>query len=135
MAASEWEQVAHARKRRRLRIVARHVIRRPALIAGLVGLLVLFNLMKDRFPMAYGLAAPAGTMLIMASMASMGRYRTQAEEPAREDASLAADTDGKWNRKPRSAARHCRVLRRLLETIPRHSALSAAVVALASVAR
>ncbi|MFD0225118.1 hypothetical protein ACWGPD_10890 [Streptomyces hirsutus] len=48
--------------------------------------------MKDRFPMAYGLAAPAGTMLIMAGM---GRYRTQAEEPTREDASLPADTDGK----------------------------------------
>ncbi|MFD5662955.1 hypothetical protein [Streptomyces hirsutus] len=92
MAASEWEQVAHARKRQRSRIVARRVIRRPAPIAGLVGLLVLFNLVKDRFPMAYGLAAPAGTMLIMAGM---GRYLTQAEEPAREDASLPADTDGK----------------------------------------
>ncbi|MEU6006673.1 hypothetical protein [Streptomyces sp. NPDC047453] len=47
--------------------------------AGLVGLLVLVNLVKDSFPPAYGLAAPAGGMLIMASM---GRYRT--EEPRHE---------------------------------------------------
>ncbi|SCD33905.1 hypothetical protein [Streptomyces sp. PpalLS-921] len=44
------------------------------------------------FPLAYGLAAPAGTILIMASM---GRFRTNAEDPAHEDASLPADTDGK----------------------------------------
>ncbi|MFD4974385.1 hypothetical protein [Streptomyces sp. NPDC058424] len=86
MAASEWEQVARARGRQRLKIIARHIIRRPVLIAGL---LVLVNLVKDSFPPAYGLAAPAGGMLIMASM---GRYRT--EEPGHEDASLPVDTDG-----------------------------------------
>jgi hypothetical protein len=62
------------------------------LIASLVGLLLLFNLVKDSFPLAYGLAAPAGTILITASM---GRYRTPVEEPVDEDASLPADTDGK----------------------------------------
>ncbi|MGW3507945.1 hypothetical protein [Streptomyces sp. NPDC000994] len=89
MAASEWEQVTRARGRQRLKIIARHIIRRPVLIAGLVGLLVLVNPVKDSFPPAYGLAAPAGGMLIMASM---GRYRT--EEPPHEDASLPVDTDG-----------------------------------------
>ncbi|MFF4788671.1 hypothetical protein ACFY2M_02625 [Streptomyces sp. NPDC001276] len=88
MAASEWGQVTRARGRQRLKIIARHIIRRPVLIAGLVGLLVLVNLVKDGFPPAYGLAAPAGGMLIMASM---GRYRT--EEPPHEDASLSVDTD------------------------------------------
>jgi hypothetical protein len=62
-----------------LKIVARHIIRRSMLIAGLVGLLVLFNLVKDSFPLGYGLAAPAGGVLIMASM---GRYRTPTEDPA-----------------------------------------------------
>jgi hypothetical protein len=92
MAASEWEQLTRARRRQRLKIIARHIIRRPVLIVGLIGLLVLFNLVKDSFPLAYGLAAPAGTMLIMASM---GRYRTPAEEPVDDGASLPADTDGK----------------------------------------
>jgi hypothetical protein len=92
MAASEWEQVTRARGRQRLKIIARHIVRRPVLIAGLVGLLVLFNLVKDSFPLAYGLTAPAGTILIMASM---GRYRTPVEDPADDDASLPADTDGK----------------------------------------
>ncbi|MFJ4649631.1 hypothetical protein ACIP6Q_39910 [Streptomyces bobili] len=92
MAASEWERLTRARGTRRLSIIARHVIRRPVLIAGLAGLLILFNLVKDSFPLAYGLAAPAGTILIMASM---GRFRTNAEDPAHEDAPLPADTDGK----------------------------------------
>lgn len=65
-----------------MKIAARHIIRRPLLIAGLIGVLVLFNLVKDRFPLAYGLAAPAGTVLIMASM---GRYRRRPEDPASED--------------------------------------------------
>ncbi|MGV4891299.1 hypothetical protein ACSR0Z_32845 [Streptomyces viridosporus] len=92
MAVSEWERVIRARGRQRLKIIVRHIIRRPVLITGLIGLLVLFNLVKDSFPLVHGLAALAGTMLIMASM---GRYRTPAEEPAREDAALPADTDGK----------------------------------------
>ncbi len=92
MAASEWEQLTRARAGRRLKIAARHIIRRPLLIAGLVGLLILCNLVKDSFPLAYGLAAPAGAVLIMASM---GRYRPPTEDPAHEDASLPAETDGK----------------------------------------
>ncbi|MGX4691702.1 hypothetical protein [Streptomyces sp. JNUCC 63] len=75
-----------------MKIIARHIIRRPALVVGLVGLLVLLNLVKDSFPLAYGLAAPAGTILIMASM---GRYRTPTEDPVQKDASLPADTDRK----------------------------------------
>ncbi|WP_435218094.1 hypothetical protein [Streptomyces sp. bgisy034] len=62
------------------------------LIAGLAGLLILFNLVKDSFPLAYGLAAPAGAVLIMASM---GRFRTPTEDPTHEEASLPADPDGK----------------------------------------
>ncbi|MEV4230110.1 hypothetical protein AB0J81_24025 [Streptomyces bobili] len=92
MAASEWERLPRARGTRRLKIIARHIVRRPVLIAGLVGLLILFNLVKDSFPLAYGLAAPAGAALIMASM---GRFRTPAEDPTHEDASLPVDTDGK----------------------------------------
>ncbi|MFF5567834.1 hypothetical protein ACFY7Z_19680 [Streptomyces sp. NPDC012623] len=68
-----------------MKMVARHIIRRPLLIAGLIGVLVLFNLVRDGFALAYGLAAPAGTFLIMASM---GRYRRPPEDPAPEDASL-----------------------------------------------
>ena len=92
MAASDWEQFTRARGRRRLKIVARHIVRRPVLIIALVGLLVLCNLVKDSFPLAYGLPAPIGAVLITASM---GRYRTPAEDLADEDASLPADTDGK----------------------------------------
>ncbi|MCC9704008.1 hypothetical protein E4N62_01255 [Streptomyces sp. MNU76] len=62
------------------------------LITGLAGLLILFNLVKDSFPLAYGLAAPAGAVLIMASM---GRFRTPTEDPTHEGASLPTDTDGK----------------------------------------
>lgn len=92
MAASDWERLTHARRTGRLKIVARHIIRRPLLIVGLAGLLILFNLVKGSFPLAYGLAAPAGAVLIMASM---GRFSTPAEDPTPEDASLPADTDGK----------------------------------------
>ncbi|MFD4901342.1 hypothetical protein [Streptomyces sp. NPDC058411] len=92
MAASEWERLTRARGTRRLKIIVWHIIRRPVLIAGLAGLLVLFNLVKDSFPLAYGLPAPAGAVLIMASM---GRYRTPAEDRTPDDASLPADADGK----------------------------------------
>ncbi|MER6110153.1 hypothetical protein [Streptomyces hirsutus] len=92
MTASDWERLTRARGSRRLKIVVRHTIRRPVLMVGLVGLLVLVNLVKDSFPPALGLAAPAGAVLIMASM---GRYRTSAETPADEDAASPADTDGK----------------------------------------
>jgi hypothetical protein len=85
MAASEWERLTRARAGRRMKIAVRHIIRRPLLIASLIGLLVLFNMVKDRFPLVYGLAAPAGAVLIMASM---GRYRRPPEDPAPEDASL-----------------------------------------------
>ncbi|MGW7659929.1 hypothetical protein [Streptomyces sp. NPDC054756] len=66
-----------------MKVLARHIIRRPLLIAGLIGVLVLFNLTKDDLPLAYGLAAPAMAVLIMASM---GRYRRRAEDPGPEDA-------------------------------------------------
>ncbi|MFB7456410.1 MULTISPECIES: hypothetical protein [unclassified Streptomyces] len=94
MAASEWEQLTRARGRQRLKIMARHIIRHPVLIAALVGWAVLVNLVKDSplAPLAFGLAAPVGGVLIAASM---GRYRAPAEDPAHEDASLPADTDGK----------------------------------------
>ena len=92
MAASEWERLTRARGTGRLKFIARHVIRRPVLIAGLVGLLILFNLVKDSFPLAYGLAAPAVAVLIMASM---GRFRAPAKDPTREETSLPAEPDGK----------------------------------------
>jgi hypothetical protein len=92
MAASDWERLTHARGTRRLKIIVRHIIRRPVLITGLVGLLILFNLVKDSFPLAYGLTAPAGAVLVMASM---GRFRTPTEAPTHEGASLPTDTDGK----------------------------------------
>lgn len=85
MAASEWERLTRARAGRRVKITLRHIIRRPLLIAGLIGVLVLFNVVKDHFPLAYGLAAPVGTVLIMASM---GRYRRPPHDPSPEDASL-----------------------------------------------
>lgn len=90
MAASEWERLTRARGMGRLKFIARHVIRRPVLIAGLVGLLILFNLVKDSFPLAYGLAAPAGAVLIMASM---GRFRAPGKDPTREEAPLPAEPD------------------------------------------
>ncbi|MFB7110330.1 hypothetical protein [Streptomyces sp. NPDC056291] len=43
MAASEWEQLTRARGRQRLKIMARHIIRHPVLIAALVGWVVLVN--------------------------------------------------------------------------------------------
>ncbi|MGW5124809.1 hypothetical protein ACWEQ7_12275 [Streptomyces sp. NPDC004069] len=97
MAASEWEQLTRARGRQRLKIMARHIIRHRVLMAALVGWVVLVNLVKDSplaplAPLAYGLAAPVGGVLIAASM---GRYRTPAEDPTHEDASFPADTDGK----------------------------------------
>ncbi|MFE2936228.1 hypothetical protein [Streptomyces sp. NPDC059278] len=92
MAASEWERLTRARGTGRLKFIARHVIRRPVLIVGLAGLLILFNLVKDSIPLAYGLAAPALVVLIMASM---GRFRTPAKDPARDEASLPTEPDGK----------------------------------------
>lgn len=92
MATPEWERLTRARAGRRLKIAARHIIRRPLLIAGLVGVLILFNLVKDSFPPAYGLAAPAGAVLVMGSM---GRYRTPPRDRERGHGSLPADTDGK----------------------------------------
>ncbi|MFD8827905.1 hypothetical protein ACFV1C_36925 [Streptomyces sp. NPDC059605] len=92
MAASDWERLTLARGSQRWKIIAKHIVRHPVLVAGLAGLLILFNLVKDSFPLAYGLAAPAVAVLIMASM---GRYRTPDEDPTHEDASLPADTDGK----------------------------------------
>ncbi|MFJ3706157.1 MULTISPECIES: hypothetical protein [Streptomyces] len=92
MAASEWERFTQARAGQRFKIAARHIIRRPLLIIGLISVLVLFNLLKDTLPLAYGLAAPAMTVLVMASM---GRYRRPPEDTTPEDASLPADTDGK----------------------------------------
>ncbi|MFD7429000.1 hypothetical protein ACFV6Z_18420 [Streptomyces sp. NPDC059818] len=87
MAASEWDRLTRARAGRRLKIIARHIIRRPLLIAGLIGVLVVFNVVNDRFPLAYGLAAPTGAVLIAASMGRY-RYRTPPEDPAPEDPSL-----------------------------------------------
>ncbi|MFF6641971.1 hypothetical protein ACFY83_32680 [Streptomyces althioticus] len=46
MAASDWERLLLARGRRRMKIVVRHVVRRPLLIAGLI----LFQLLKSSFP-------------------------------------------------------------------------------------
>ncbi|MGJ5896315.1 hypothetical protein DF268_23800 [Streptomyces sp. V2] len=48
------------------------------LIAGLVGLLVLYNLFKDTIPLLYGLTAPVAAVMIAASM---GRYRAPTHAP------------------------------------------------------
>lgn len=74
-----------------MKIVVRHVVRRPLLIAGLVGVLILFQLLKSSFPLAYGLAAPTGAVLIMASM---GRYRPPVDDREDGDGSVPADIGG-----------------------------------------
>ncbi|MEX3104507.1 MULTISPECIES: hypothetical protein [unclassified Streptomyces] len=78
MAESDWERLLRTPGRRRFGIVVRHTARHPVLIAGLVGLLVLFHFLKDVVPLLYGLAAPIGGVMIMASM---GRYRAPAHDP------------------------------------------------------
>ncbi|WP_338683104.1 hypothetical protein QD712_18060 [Streptomyces acidiscabies] len=82
MAETDWERLMRTPGRRRLKIGARHVARHPVLIAGLVGLLVLFNFLKDSVPLLYGLTAPIGSVMIMASM---GRYRAPAHDPNPDD--------------------------------------------------
>ncbi|QNP73290.1 hypothetical protein IAG44_30175 [Streptomyces roseirectus] len=88
MPPSDWEHLERARGLRRVKIVGRHVIRRPLLLAALTGLFVLHDSVKDSFPLlAYGLTAPAGVLLITASM---GRFRA----PEDDDASGPAGSDG-----------------------------------------
>lgn len=68
----------------------RHVVRRPALIVGLICLLVRVNLVKDCFPLAYRLSAPVGAVLIAASM---GHFRAPVDDPTHADASPLFGTD------------------------------------------